>query len=143
MNNFIEWINENIRVVILFSLGLVLLSFVIGLSIGLAKRKSQREKLLTIKQEQRVLNEKSILTKKEKTFLMPKPVIPPIGKGFSGYEFHFSQNDINIENLELIPIKLSELLKYSRIGLTPEIEPFQFSGEELEVLIYKNEIAEP
>ena len=74
---------------------------------------------------------------------IPEPVLPQVSDQFFDYSFYFDQNKDYIKSMELLPVKISELLKYRRIGITSDIKPFQINNKELDIIIQKDELAEP
>ena len=61
----------------------------------------------------------------------------------SDFEPYFDEDESKTSELELIPVKISELLRYRKIGLESNIKAFQFNNEELDIITGKIELVEP
>lgn len=125
---------ENPRILVLAAGGVLLLSVLIGLFAGLARRqdllRSMRDGL-----EETVPN----VEREPAGLLLPGPVPPPGGEN-QKYRFHLEEHG---PDLDLLPVKVSDLLRNRAVGVDVEYKPFIYSGEELDVLSPENELAEP
>ena len=138
LNDFIEWIKENSKTVIVIFIGMIIISVVIGALSGSAKRRS--EELETFSVERQIMETEPEETEVE--FLIPGPIIP-VESGNLEYSFYFDQDYFNVDELELIPIKTSELLKSRGIGKEDDVRSFHLGGEEQDVLSVVDELSEP
>ena len=142
MNNFYNWIKNNTRLVMIIMI-LIILSAAVGFTIGTIKRRAYRKDISFSDMEIDSLTSSALSDNQKPPFLMPEPVVPHIGDQFLKNLFYFDQNDSDLEKLKMIPVRISELLKYRDIGITSDIKPFQFHNEELDIITKKEELAEP
>ncbi len=141
MNNFLEWIKSNTRIVIITLLGLVIISIIIGFGVGVVKRQPS-ESRVSIEEEQ-ISIEEYVQNKREQLLFIPQPVVPQINGEKPEYSFYYNQKNLILEDLEVIPAKLSELIESKDFGIESDIKAFQFMGEELDILTEKEELFEP
>lgn len=142
MNNFLEWIKSNTRIVIITFLGLVIISAIIGFGVGVVKRQPSSESMVSIEQEQ-ISIEEYVPDNREQLLFIPQPVVPQINGEKSEYSFYYNQKNLKLDDLELVPAKPSELIESKDFGIESDIKAFQFMGEELDILTEKEELFEP
>jgi hypothetical protein len=124
-------------VIILFVV-LVIISATVGFTIGTLKRKSPPLNIETDILSSPLLSETGL-----PPLLMPHPVIPHRSDQFVEYSFYLEDHEDDLDKIHMIPVKISDLLKYRSIGEPVNIKPFQFQNRELDIIINKNELAEP
>lgn len=78
----------------------------------------------------------------EPSLLLPEPVVPSLTDS-SPYSFYFDGDYYDIDEEELIPVTVSEMLQSGRSAEDAGIEPFSILGTELEVLTATDELSEP
>ena len=144
MNEILEWIKANTRLVLISSIIIIVLSASIGFFLGVTRR----ERLAGENYEHDAAGERftagSFTENKDMPLFLPKPVIPDLDGANFKYSFYLDDNDDSeIGELELIPVKFSELLKYREIGFESNIKAFQFNNEELDIITGKDELVEP
>ena len=142
MNEFLNWIKENVRITII---GLALLFIIVtalGFLLGTIKRRSMIEDTFSPELEIEISSSTLSDDGRPKLFI-PEPVLPQVHDQFVDYSFYFDQNKDFINNVELLPVRISELLKYRRIGITSDIKPFQIHNKEFDIIIQRDELAEP
>ena len=143
MNEILEWIKANTRPLLIGSIVIIVLSATVGFLLGVTKRESPAgENHEPVAAEER-LAAGSLNENKGLQLFLPEPVIPALDDANFKYSFYLDGDDSEIEELELIPIKFSELLKYRKIGFESNIKAFQFNNEELEIITGKDELVEP
>jgi hypothetical protein len=143
LNDLFEWVKANARLVLLGTIAAILLSIVIGFLLGLAKRGRSPESRIQIDAVDEPVTESILAEKKEKIMLLPRPVIPILNEGKNKYSFYLDGDNSEAGRLELIPVKISDLLRHREIGLDLDIKAFQFNNEELDIITDKNELVEP
>lgn len=143
MNKLIEWVKENIILAVIVSVGLLFISATVGFTIGIVKRRSAGKESFEIGVSRDFFQENTMPVKKQQSLLLPKPLILTADEEYYEYSFYLDRDESNINELSIIPVKLSELLKYRDIGLKSDIKVFQFQNEELDVVIKKDELAQP
>lgn len=143
MNKLIEWVKENVILAVIVSVGLLFISAAVGFTIGIVKRRSAGKESFEIGVSRDFFQENTMPVKKQQSLLLPKPLILTAGGEYYEYSFYLDRDESNINELSIIPVKLSELLKYRDIGLKSDIKVFQFQNEELDVVIKKDELAQP
>ena len=142
MNELLNWIKENVRVAIIGFVLLFIIVTALGFFLGTMKRRSRIKEAFSPELEIEISSLPSSVEGRPELFI-PEPVLPQVSDQFFDYLFYFDQNKDHIKNMELLPVKISELLKYRRIGITLDIKPFQFHNVELDVIIQRDELAEP
>lgn len=133
-NELMKQLSRNPRNLVLIMVGVLALSVLIGLLVGLARRKA-------LLREMRAGIEETVEPRTEKPagLLLPDPVSLP---GETDADFHFYLEEHG-PDLELLPIRVSDLLKNRSVGVEVDFKPFVYSGEELDVLSPQHELAEP
>jgi hypothetical protein len=139
LNDFLEPLKQKWRFILIAGALLILISSVIGVSIGIAKRGSS-----TNVEPQFEVSEKGKIGGEEKPgLILPEPVTPelvdPRGAHLSYFDFHSEL----FEEMTPVQIKNSDLIRTKRLGLTSDVKPFYFMGEELDILTHEDEISEP
>jgi hypothetical protein len=138
LNEFLEWIRDNVKTLIVVFIGMLVISVFIGILSGSAKRRAEvrttfsPEQLITEKEPEEA----------ELELLMPEPVMPFESEA-SEYSFFFNADYFNVNELELLPIKTSDLLKNRGIGKEDDVRSFRLGAEELDVLTMGDELSEP
>jgi len=143
LNEIVEWIKANTRQVMIGAIVVIVLSTTIGFLLGLAQRERGTEESFELDAAWEKLTASSLTENKDRQLLLPAHVIPPLDKASFKYSFYFDEDDSKTGELELIPVKISELFKYRKIGLESNIKAFQFNNEELNIITGKNELVEP
>jgi len=142
LNELIDWIRDNSRSVIIGVCSLLVLSVAVGVAIGVGKRKSA-EDMLAVTEKEAVLSSLSTTEKDGVQLLLPEPYTPELGKTFLEYTSYIERHKDDLERIELIPFKLSDILQFRNPGEPVDIKPFQFNNEELDIVTGKYELAEP
>ena len=138
LNDFLEWIRENSKTVIIIFVGMLVVSVLIGILSGSAKRRT--EALETFSPEKQIMETKS--DESEVELLIPGPIVP-VERGILEYSFFFDQDYFNVDELELVPVKTSELLNSRGIGKEDDVRSFHLGGQEQGVLTLTDELSEP
>ena len=121
----------------------IVLSTMIGFLLGLTKREHPTGEGFKLDAAGERLTASSLTENKDRPLLLPAPVIPSLDEAIFKYSFYLDGDDSKTDGLELIPVKISELLKYREIGIEFHIKAFQFNNEELDIITGKNELVEP
>ncbi len=119
----------------------IALSTSIGFLLGLTKREHPSGKSFELDAAGGPAS--SLTENRDRLLLLPAPVIPHLDEASFKYSFYFDEDNSITGELELIPVKISELLKYREIGIESNIKAFQFNNEELDIITGKNELVEP
>lgn len=143
MNEILEWIKANTRLVMIGAIVIIVLSTAIGFLLGLTKRERGTGESFELDAAGERLTASSLTENKDLPLLLPAPVIPTLDEASFKYSFYLDEDDSKTDELELIPVKISELLKYREIGFESNIKAFQFNNEELDIITGKNELVEP
>lgn len=143
MNKLIEWISENIVLAVIATVVLLFISTTVGFTIGAVKRRAAGKESFETGVGRDLHQENALPVKKQQSLLLPGPSIPAAGGENDEYSFYLDRDESNINALNIIPVKISELLRYRDIGFKSDIKAFQFQNEELDVLIKKDELAQP
>ena len=143
MNEIFEWVKTNSRLVLFGTVAAIVLSTFIGFLLGLSKREPAPETKVQIDIADEAINAGSLKEIKGKRLLLPEPVIPILNEVKNKYSFYLDEDRSSAKGLELIPEKISDLLKHRDIGLDSDIKAFQFNNEELDIITDKTELAEP
>jgi len=141
LNELIDWIKENSRLVIIGVCALLILSAVVGAIIGMGKRRSA-EDLTSVSMEDETLLSPAI-SEERGQLLLPEPYTPRLGRTFLEYTSYIEVHKDELERIHLLPVKLSDILQFRLPGEPVDIKPFRFSGEELDIVTTRNELAEP
>ncbi len=142
LNELIDWIKENSRLVIIGVCALLILSAAVGAIIGVGKRKSA-EDLTSVSMEEKTLLSPSIWEKEGVQLLLPEPYTPRPERKFLEYTSYIEVHKDDLEKIHLLPIKLSDILQFRLPGEPVDIKPFRFNDEELDIVTTSNELAEP
>jgi hypothetical protein len=126
-------LRDNPGIILAAAAVLSVIIIVAGLAIGLAKRnaKSDLEPVTQGKTPERAADA-------EAGFLLPDPVQPPGEE--DPYVYYLETNG---PDLELLSVRVSDLLKNRSLGVEVDFQPFVFNGEELGILRPADELAEP
>ena len=142
MNELLNWIKENVRIVIIGFALLFIIVTALGFLFGTMKRRSLIEDTFSPELEIEISNFTLSEDGKPELFI-PEPVLPQVHDQFVDYSFYFDQNKDFINNVELLPVRISELLKYRRLGIASDIKPFQIHNREFDIITQRDELAEP
>jgi hypothetical protein len=142
LNELIDWVRENARSVIIGVCALLVLSVAVGAAIGMVRRRSS-EDIMPVMKEEEWLSSIGASGKDGPKLLLPEPYTPELGKTFLEYTTYIERHKEGIERIELIPFKLSDILKSRNPGEPVDIKPFQFNNEEMDIVTGKYELAEP
>jgi hypothetical protein len=136
LNDFPQWIRNNITVIIIAFAASLTVSVVVGSLIGNAAKKRAGTPAVSVGDVGG-----SALTP-EPSLLLPEPVVPSMTDS-SPYSFYFDADYYDIDEEELIPVSFSEMLQSGSFGEDIGIKPFSLRGTELEVLTVTDELSEP
>jgi hypothetical protein len=123
--------------VLIFFIFLVLLASGVGFILGTVKGRSSRS-LPEIEE-----SVSTLIVPEQRRLLLPDPAIPQVIDPFPSFSFYFELTDLSQEELQPLPARVSELLRYRDVGVESNIQSFQFRSEEYEVLMQKEQLAEP
>jgi len=140
LDDFVNWLRRNSRYLLYLTIVLVILSSLFGFFMGMLKKRSLIGGNRPYGEVEKNIVKESKHQKKEKNLLLPSPILPDFDEDFSEYEFYFNQNNSNQDNLKLIPITPSQLIKNKAINIDETIKPFEFDNERLDILTNKNEL---
>ena len=140
LNEFFQWIVDNKKIVFILVACLVLVSTVIGFILGTVKRKSALPQYFLSEIEQS-LSEYSEIPRD--TLLLPDPALPPVNDPFPPFSFYIEQITSTQEEMEALPVRISELLRGRDIGVGVDVQPFLYQNEEYDVLMMKDQLSEP
>jgi hypothetical protein len=133
LDDIIERIGKNPRVLLFAGLVLLLLSVFIGVVLGIGRRPSPGTG------EVGVLSESG--EEKKTDILMPEPVLPQVLPEEPGFIYYFDR--IDPDKMDFLEFRISDLLMHRRLGAQVDIKPFVYRGEELDIVAPEEEIAEP
>lgn len=142
MNELIDWIRDNSRSLIIGICALLVLSAAVGAAIGVVKRRSA-ENMMSVKKEEAGLSSPGISEEEGIQLLLPGAYTPELGGTFLEYTSYIERHKDDLESMELIPLRLSDILQFRNPGEFVDIKPFWFNGEEIDIVTGKNELAEP
>lgn len=133
-NELVKTVTRNPRNLVLMVVGVLVLSVLIGLLIGLARRKaSLREMRAGIEETAEAQMDTPL------GLLLPEPV-SAFGEADRDFYLYLEQHG---PDLKLLSVRVSDLLKNRSVGVQVDFKPFVYSGEELDVLSPQHELAEP
>ena len=138
MNDIFDILRSNARIIVPAAVIVVILAVVIGIVIGLNNTPDYTvsgENVETGLREMEPLRDEGGL-------LVPGPVIPSLSQG-SNENRHLGQQTDYIESFELKQVNISELIEYRKRGVEVHFKPFRVENVDLEILIEKDELAEP
>jgi hypothetical protein len=140
LNEFIQWVVENKKIVFIVIAILVLFSTVLGFILGTVKRKSVLPQYSSTEVEQSLSEYSEIL---RDTLLLPDPALPPVSDPFPPFSFYLERTASSKEEMEALPVRVSELIRNRNIGVEIEIQPFIYQNEEHDVLMKQDQLSEP
>jgi hypothetical protein len=137
LNSFIDWIRNNTQAVTVIFIVLFFISIGLGFTLGLVKRRkeaSSPEFTVTIPQE---------AEKNPSPFILPPPIVPGVLNKSSSFSFYFEENLSSIDQMELLPFEIPDLLENSDTGNRSDVKIFRFQDQEFDILMRKDDLAEP
>jgi hypothetical protein len=156
LNEFLEWLRKNVRLLAACAAGLLALSVLIGLLIGRAQRgvyggpRTPRGRRQDMTQSGRSQSGgvKGVPQTGERAgepnpLILPPPIVPGFEEGVPSYSFILDRADAVLMDMEPVPLKISDLLANRAAEVQPDVKPFTFNNEEFDVLVETNELAEP
>ena len=141
MNEFLEWLRDNKGVVLAGAAGLLLLSVVIGLFVGLSSREGARAP--ETKEGARTSGKSERLRAEVQSQDLPAPIVPDLDKEISAFSFVLDRSEAVLDAIDALPFRASALLKERALDLQPDVVPFVWGNEEFEVLMKNYEPSEP
>lgn len=139
LNDFLEPLKQRWRFILIAGALLILISSVIGVSIGIAKRGTSTN----VEPHIEVSEKEKIGGGEKPGFILPKPLTPELVDPQTAHLSYFDLHYELFDEMTPVQIKNSDLIRTKRLGLTSDVKPFYFMGEELEILTHEDEIAEP
>ena len=139
MSDFLEPVRKNLKVIVVAAVAAIAVAVAVGFIIGMSQRKPAFEELEAMPFTAGTKEPVQGVT----GLLIPQPVFPRIAADDEHGTLSFDRHPEFIDEIELMPVKLSELIMHRERGVQSEVKPFQFMGEELDILTSVNEIAEP
>ncbi|MGQ9617076.1 MAG: hypothetical protein ACUVWJ_11835 [Spirochaetota bacterium] len=139
LNDLLEPLKQKWRFILIAGVLLILISSIIGVSIGIAKKGA----VTNVEPKLEVSERGKIGEEEEPRLILPSPITPELVIPRADYLSYFDFHSELFEEMAPVQIKNSDLIRTKRLGLTSDVKPFYFMGEELDVLIYEDEISEP
>jgi hypothetical protein len=146
LNEFLEWARKNARTLAVGAAGLLVLSVVVGFLVGRAQRVGRPE-------ERRPAEEQGGDAKRAprageasgaaSAAMLPSPIAPDFDEGARSFSFVLDRADAVLKDMKPVPLRISDLLANKAADVQPDVKPFVYDNEELDVLIKANELAEP
>ena len=138
LSDIVQAVHDNMRLVLIGGLAALVFAVALGLVLGLSRRiPADRTDMQEI-----LHGDGPLAGSDEPNLLMPPPAVPPEAR--SGSRYLFTLDDTTpIEELDTVPVSVSELLANRKQGLEADFKPFVYLGEELDVLWTVKEIVEP
>jgi len=146
LDDLINWIKNNLKIVVFLSIGILVFSIFIGLIIGLLSRsknvsnEKSFQRLVEIEKSIEK-NKKLIQSKNKATFLIPPKV--DISISDIGSSERLDELSYLLDSLELKRIKLSNLINTRTMGENTTIKPVVFNNEEKAIITIRDKILEP
>ena len=138
MSDLLEPITRNLKLIIVLVLAALAIAVAVGVLVGLSGRPSELD--IT---EEKPARAGSPADRDETGLLVPAPVLPPIAEDAEGALPYLDQHPEFIDEIEPMSATLSELIQQRARDVQADVKPFEFMGEELDILTYESEIAEP
>jgi hypothetical protein len=139
LSDLLEPITKNLKLIIVLVLAALAIAVAVGVLVGLSGRPSG----LDIAEEVPPRDGVAAADLDETGLLLPAPVLPPIAEDAEGAIPYLDQHPEFIDEIEPMPAALSKLIQQRARDVQADVKPFEYMGEELDILTYKNEIAEP
>ena len=139
MSDLLEPITRNLKLIIVLVLAALAIALAVGVLVGLSGRPSG----LDIIEEVPARAGSAAADRDETGLLLPAPVLPPSAEDAEGALPYLDQHPEFIDEIEPMPATLSELIQQRARDVQADVKPFEFMGEELDILTYESEIAEP
>ncbi len=137
-NEVLSPLRENTRIIVIGALGVIVLSAAIGFIAG-TRQKAKKASRRTF-QEERLSSEVGGFSGGVGEIPIPDPIIPK-NTDSSGFILYNDRYLTILNNTEMDPGKLSDL--FSEKGLSVDVKPFIFKGEEMDILTDSEDIIEP
>ncbi|RKX94532.1 MAG: hypothetical protein DRP84_06890 [Spirochaetes bacterium] len=146
MDDWLNLIKNNLKVVIFSLLGLVVFSVLIGVILGLIAKPNRVHdeegyQILSEMKKAAIIEEEAKQNQKVTHFLIPPPVdfdMEDIFKPEYSDELLYL-----LDSLKLRPIKISDLINERTMGENATVKPVIFDNEEKGILTLNDEIIEP
>jgi hypothetical protein len=138
LNEFLEWMRKNAMALAAGAAGLLVLSAVIGFVIGRSQRGSA-----TRNGEAKEVQPNGVRFETSNSSMLPAPIVPDIDEGSPSFSFILDGADAFLADMELLPLRYSDLLANRAADVQPHVKPFVLNNEEFDVLMEANELAEP
>ena len=138
MNDIFDVLRSNVRIIIPAALLVVILAVVIGIIVGLNNASDYTVSEETVETGLREMG----LDRDESGLLVPGPIVPSLSQENLENIYPDQQSDY-IESFELKQVSVSELIEYRKRGVEVHFKPFLIENVEYEILIEKDELAEP
>ncbi len=137
-NEVLSALRENMRIIVIGTLGVIILSAAIGFIAG-TRQKAKKASHRTF-QEERLSSEGGEFSGGVGEIPIPDPIIPKNADS-SGFILYNDRYYTILNNTEMDSGKLSGL--FSERGLSVDVKPFIFKGEEMDILTDSEDIIEP
>jgi hypothetical protein len=135
----LESITKNLKVIVVAALAAFVIAAIIGVLVGLRGHRSGGETF----EEMSIRTGLAVPEQDASGLLMPQPALPPIAENEEEDILYLDRHPEFIEEIEPVASTLSELIQHRGRGVQSDMKPFEFMGEELDILTYESEIAEP
>ncbi len=141
-NEVVSILRENARIIVIGAFGVIVLSAAIGFVAGITQRKKVQESSRRTHQVEGKYSGGVEFSEGAGVIPIPDPIIPKSAdsSGFMLYNDRYS--DI-LDSTEMDFGKLSDLFGGIDMGLSVDIKPFVFKGEEMDILTDREDIIEP
>jgi len=139
-NEVVSFIRENISIVVIGALCLIVVSAAIGFIAG-TRRKAQKSSR-PMYQEKLARSRGGEFFEGIEEIPIPDPIIPK-STDLSGFILYDDMCFNVLVNTEIGPGKLSDLFNSRKRGLSLNVKPFIFKGEEMDILTDSEDIIEP
>jgi len=166
LNEFLERIRKNFKALAAAFAVLLLVSALIGLFAGMARKRSMLEKRTLekrtatapkVEESRRGVSPKEAAGEgsaaggqkpggspsTEAEMFLPPPALPEIAEGYSGFTFILDRARTDQAPLEAAQSRISELLKHKKADMQTGLKPFVLDNEEYDILMKYEEPSEP
>jgi hypothetical protein len=135
----LEPIKKHFKIIVAAVLAALVMAVAIGVIVGLHGGRSEGETF----EEMTIRTGMAEPEQDSSGLLMPQPVLPPIAETGEEDILYLDRHPEFIEEIEPAASTLSELIQHRGRGVQSDVKPFEFMGEELDILTKESEIAEP